>query len=158
MRVELVMAAKRHGMPTVAVVVATRLSVCLERQSPRPDNRRVPEDVVRAQHQAMVHSHQRLAAEGFSTTVFVDTLYRLEPFLERLSQAREAELGRDGSTGFGGPRRRTSSPTRPTSPGLTGGGSPAPTANRPGSRAATSGPGSPASPCRTRSATPVPRG
>ncbi|MFJ9931360.1 AAA family ATPase [Streptomyces misionensis] len=95
-REELVAAAKRHGMPTVAVIVATPLSVCLERQGPRPDNRRVPGDVVRAQHQAMVHSHQRLAAEGFNTIVFADTLHRLEPFLKRLSQAREAELGRDG--------------------------------------------------------------
>lgn len=100
-RVELVMAAKRHGMPTVAVVVATPLPLCLERQSPRPDNRRVPEDVVRSQHQAMVHSHQRLAAEGFNTIVFADALYRLEPFLGRLSQVREADLGRDGSDGLG---------------------------------------------------------
>ncbi|MFD5473348.1 AAA family ATPase [Streptomyces sp. NPDC127105] len=100
-RVELVMAAKRHRMPTVAVVVATSLPVCLERQSPRPDNRRVPEDVVRSQHQAMVHSHQRLAAEGFNTIVFADALYRLEPFLKRLSQVREADLGRDGSDGLG---------------------------------------------------------
>ncbi|WP_225828923.1 ATP-binding protein [Streptomyces naphthomycinicus] len=100
-RVELVMAAKRHGMPTVAVVVATPLDVCLERQGPRPDNRRVPEDTVRAQHQARVHSHQQLAAEGFNTVVFADALYRLEPFLKRLSQVREAELGRDGSAGLG---------------------------------------------------------
>ncbi|MET9986166.1 ATP-binding protein [Streptomyces rochei] len=100
-RVELVTAAKRHGMPTVAVIVATPLPVCLERQGPRPANRRVPEDVVRAQHQAMVASHQRLAAEGFNTVVFADALYRLEPFLQRLSQVREADLGRDGSEGLG---------------------------------------------------------
>ena len=100
-RVELVMAAKRHGMPTVAVVVATPLEVCLQRQSPRPDSRRVPEDVVRSQHQAMVRSHQRLTAEGFNTVVFADTLHRLEPFLGRLSQVREADLGRDGSDGLG---------------------------------------------------------
>ncbi|MGW1776248.1 AAA family ATPase [Streptomyces sp. NPDC002104] len=100
-RVELVMAAKRHGMPTVAVVVATPLPVCLERQGPRPDSRRVPEDVVRSQHQAMVHSHQRLAAEGFNTIVFADALHRLEPFLGRLSKVREADLGRDGSDGLG---------------------------------------------------------
>ncbi|MGV9419976.1 AAA family ATPase [Streptomyces sp. NPDC003674] len=100
-RVELVMAAKQHGMPTTAVIVATPLPVCLERQGPRPDNRRVPEDVVRSQHQAMVHSHQRLAAEGFNTIVFADALYRLEPFLARLSQTREADLGRDGSDGLG---------------------------------------------------------
>ncbi|MFE0580238.1 AAA family ATPase [Streptomyces sp. NPDC058874] len=100
-RAELVTAAKRHGMPTVAVVVATPLDLCLQRQGPRPANRRVPEDVVRAQHQAMVHSHQRLAAEGFNTVVFADALYRLEPFLERLSQVREADLGRDGGEGLG---------------------------------------------------------
>ncbi|MET8944572.1 ATP-binding protein [Streptomyces sp. NPDC004542] len=100
-RVELVMAAKRHGMPTVAVVVTTPLDVCLERQEPRPDNRRVPEDTVRTQHQARVHAHQSLAAEGFNTIVFADALYRLEPFLKRLSQAREADLGRDGSDGLG---------------------------------------------------------
>ncbi|MFF5131041.1 AAA family ATPase [Streptomyces syringium] len=100
-RVELVMAAKRHGMPTVAVVVATPLEVCLERQSPRSDSRRVPEDVVRSQYQAMVHSHQRLTAEGFNTVVFADTLHLLEPFLGRLSQVREADLGRDGSDGLG---------------------------------------------------------
>ncbi|MDQ1051928.1 ATP-binding protein [Streptomyces sp. V4I2] len=100
-RVELVMAAKRHGMPTVAVVVATPLSVCLKRQGPRPANRRVREDVVRSQHQAMTYSHQRLAAEGFNTIVFADNLHRLEPFLKRLSQAREADLGRDGGEGLG---------------------------------------------------------
>ncbi|MFH7340659.1 AAA family ATPase [Streptomyces sp. KHY 26] len=101
-RVELVMAAKRHGMPTVAVIVATPLPVCLERQGPRPANRRVPADTVRSQHQAMVASHQRLAAEGFNTVIFADALYRLEPFLKRLSQVREADLGRDGNEGLGG--------------------------------------------------------
>ncbi|MBP5880713.1 ATP-binding protein [Streptomyces scabiei] len=100
-RVELVMAAKRHGMPTAAVIVATPLDVCLERQGPRPDNRRVPDDVVRAQHQAMTHSHQQLAAEGFNTIVFASNLHRLEPFLKRLSTRREADLGRDGSEGLG---------------------------------------------------------
>ncbi|MFE3789810.1 AAA family ATPase [Streptomyces goshikiensis] len=100
-RVELVTAAKRQGMPTVAVIVATPLDVCLERQGPRRANRRVPEDVVRAQYQAMVHSHQRLAAEGFNRVVFADALDRLAPFLRRLSQVREADLGRDGSEGLG---------------------------------------------------------
>ncbi|MDX2998800.1 ATP-binding protein [Streptomyces scabiei] len=100
-RVELVMAAKRHGMPTVAVIVPTPLSVCLERQHPRPANRRVPEDVVRAQHKAMTYSHQQLAAEGFNTIVFADNLYRLEPLLKRLSERREADLGRDGGNGLG---------------------------------------------------------
>jgi hypothetical protein len=49
----------------------------------------------------MTSSHQRLAAAGFNTIVFADNLHRLEPFLKRLSQAREADLGRDGSTGLG---------------------------------------------------------
>ncbi|MET8168875.1 ATP-binding protein [Streptomyces sp. NPDC005329] len=100
-RVELVMAAKRHGMPTVAVIVPTPLSVCLERQHSRPANRRVPEDVVRAQHKAMTYSHQQLSAEGFNTIVFADNLYRLEPLLKRLSERREADLGRDGGNGLG---------------------------------------------------------
>ncbi|MER8226038.1 ATP-binding protein [Streptomyces sp. NPDC094143] len=100
-RSELVMAAKRHSMPTVAVIVATPLPVCLERQRPRPDNRRVPDDVVRAQHQAMVHSHQRLAGEGFNTVVFADSTYRLLPFLQRLSEIRQARLGMDGGAGLG---------------------------------------------------------
>ncbi|MES9544377.1 AAA family ATPase, partial [Actinomadura sp. NPDC000600] len=100
-RVELVTAAKRHGMPTVAVIVPTPLSVCLERQHPRPANRRVPQDVVRAQHKAMTYSHQQLAAEGFNTIVFADNLYRLEPLLKRLSERREADLGRDGGKGLG---------------------------------------------------------
>ncbi|MFJ5779892.1 AAA family ATPase [Streptomyces sp. NPDC093094] len=99
-RVGLVMAAKRHGMPTAAVLVSTPLSVCLQRQGLRPANRRVPEDVVRAQHQAMTYSHQHLAAEGFTTVVFADTLNRLEPFLKRLSARHEADLGHDGSPGL----------------------------------------------------------
>lgn len=100
-RQPLVAAAKRHNMPAIAVIVATPADVCVARQGPRPANRTVPEDTVRAQHQAMVHSHQSLRAEGFNEVLFADSLYRLEPFLKRLSQAREAELGRDGSTGLG---------------------------------------------------------
>ncbi|MCP8706275.1 ATP-binding protein [Streptomyces sp. AC04842] len=100
-RQPLVAAAKRHNMPAIAVIVATPADVCVARQGLRPANRTVPEDTVRAQHKAMVHSHQSLRAEGFNEVLFADALYRLEPFLKRLSQAREAELGRDGSTGLG---------------------------------------------------------
>ncbi|MDQ0828202.1 hypothetical protein QF032_000046 [Streptomyces achromogenes] len=75
--------------------------MCLERQHPRPAYRRVPDDVVRAQHKAMTYSHQQLAAEGFNTIVFADNLYRLEPLLKRLSERREADLGRDGGNGLG---------------------------------------------------------
>ncbi|MGW2708119.1 AAA family ATPase [Streptomyces sp. NPDC001356] len=100
-RQPLVAAAKRHHMPAIAVIMATPADVCVARQGPRPASRTVPEATVRAQHQAMVHSHQSLQAEGFNEVLFADSLYRLEPFLKRLSQAREADLGRDGSTGLG---------------------------------------------------------
>ncbi|TJZ93656.1 ATP-binding protein [Actinacidiphila oryziradicis] len=42
----MVAAAKRHGMPTVALIVATPASVCVERQRPRPANQIVPDDTV----------------------------------------------------------------------------------------------------------------
>ena len=42
------MAVKRHGTPTVAVLVSTLPSVCLERQGPPPADRRVPEDAATA--------------------------------------------------------------------------------------------------------------
>ncbi|MEU9061701.1 AAA family ATPase [Streptomyces sp. NPDC048430] len=97
----LVAAAKRHDMLPIAVVVATPGSVCIERQGSRPANRTVPEDVVVKQHQAMVASHRTLKAEGFPEILFSDSLCRLLPYLERLSGARQADLGLDGSTGLG---------------------------------------------------------
>ncbi|MER6129755.1 ATP-binding protein [Streptomyces sp. NPDC001795] len=100
-RVPLVAAAKRHGMPAIAVVLATPEDVCLARQVPRPDNRTVPDDTVRAQHKARVHSHQSLRGEGFNEVLFAENLYRLEPFLRRLSETRDADLGLDGSDGLG---------------------------------------------------------
>ncbi|MDQ1013384.1 putative kinase [Streptomyces sp. V4I23] len=100
-REPLVAAAKRHDMLPIAVMVATPGSVCIERQGPRPANRTVPEDVVVKQHQAMVASHRTLKAEGFPEVVFSDSIYRLLPFLERLSETRQADLGLDGSDGLG---------------------------------------------------------
>lgn len=100
-RVELVMTAKKHGVPTVAVVVSTPLSLCLQRQQPRPTNRRVPDDVVRRQHEAMTFSHQSLAREGFNQVLFAHDLNRLAPYLRRLSAARQADLGLDGGDGLG---------------------------------------------------------
>ena len=61
----------------------------------------MPEDVVVKQHQAMVDSHRTLKAEGFPEVVFSDSLYRLLPYLERLSGTRQADLGLDGSDGLG---------------------------------------------------------
>jgi predicted kinase len=97
----LVAAAKRHNMPVIAVMVATPAPVCVERQRPRPANRTVPADTVLTQHKAMVHSHPQLLSEGFNEVVFADSLYRLLPYLERLSQARTADLGMDGGDGLG---------------------------------------------------------
>ncbi|MFC8201467.1 AAA family ATPase [Streptomyces sp. NPDC057298] len=100
-RAPLVAAAKRHGMPAVAVVVATPASVCVERQGPRSANRTVPDDTVHQQHKAMVHSHPALRAEGFNAVVFADSLLRLLPFLERLSGVRAADLGQGDGDGLG---------------------------------------------------------
>ncbi|MFE6530967.1 hypothetical protein ACFVMA_18705 [Streptomyces rochei] len=49
----------------------------------------------------MVASHRTLKAEGFSETVFSDSLYRLLPFLECLSETRQADLGLNGGDGLG---------------------------------------------------------
>ncbi|MFJ7209512.1 AAA family ATPase [Streptomyces sp. NPDC098789] len=100
-RAPLVAAAKRHNMPAIAVMVSTPASVCVERQGPRPANRTVPDNTVRAQHQAMVRSHPKLLAEGFNEVVFSDSLCQLLPFLQRLGDARNTDLGLDGSAGLG---------------------------------------------------------
>ncbi|MGJ5899343.1 AAA family ATPase [Streptomyces niveiscabiei] len=100
-RAPLVDAAKRHGMPAVAVLVATPLDVCVERQQSRPANRAVPEHVVTDQHRAMAASHPKLHAEGFNEVVFSDSLHRLEPFLEKISSIRIRELGTGGDDGLG---------------------------------------------------------
>ncbi|MER7826933.1 ATP-binding protein [Streptomyces sp. NPDC096097] len=100
-RAPLVAAAKRHNMPAVAVMVSTPASVCVERQGPRPSNRTVPDDTVRAQHTAMVRSHPKLLAEGFNEVHFSDSLCQLQPYLQRLGDARQADLGLDGGDGLG---------------------------------------------------------
>lgn len=61
----------------------------------------MPENVVVIQRQAMVDSHRTLKAEGFPEVVFSDSVYRLRPFLERLSGTRQADFGLDGSDGLG---------------------------------------------------------
>ncbi|GGU66553.1 ATP-binding protein [Streptomyces daghestanicus] len=100
-REPLLAAARRHSMLPVAVMVATPGSVCIERQGPRPDNRTVPADVVLRQLKEMVDSHRTLRAEGFGEIVFSDSLGRLLPFLQRLSEARQTDLGLDGGAGLG---------------------------------------------------------
>ncbi|GGX58414.1 ATP-binding protein [Streptomyces chartreusis] len=100
-RALLIDAAKTHNMPAIAVLVSTPLSVCLERQQTRTANRSVPESVVTAQHQAMVHSHPNLLSEGFNDVIFSTSLYRLEPLLRQISSIRILELGTGGDDGLG---------------------------------------------------------
>ncbi len=71
-RAPLIAAAKRHGMRTIAVLVSTPASVCVERQGTRRANRSVPEDTVHQQHKAMVRSHPALLSEGFNEVLFAD--------------------------------------------------------------------------------------
>ncbi|AVH61835.1 MULTISPECIES: ATP-binding protein [Streptomyces] len=100
-RALLVDAAKQHNMPVIAVLVSTPLPVCIERQQPRPANRAVPDSVVTDQHRAMVAAHPNLRSEGFNEVFFSDTLYRLEPLLEQISNIRIRELGQGGDDGLG---------------------------------------------------------
>ncbi|MCF3132468.1 ATP-binding protein [Streptomyces olivochromogenes] len=100
-RALLVDVAQKHNMPVIAVLVSTPLPVCIKRQQTRPANRRVPEDTITAQHRAMVHSYSNLRSEGFNDVVFSDSLYRLEPFLEQISNLRIRELGQGGDDGLG---------------------------------------------------------
>ncbi|WP_331719857.1 AAA family ATPase [Streptomyces sp. NBC_00466] len=100
-REPLLAAAKRHNMLPIALMVATPGTVCVERQSARPANRRVPDDTVIKQRKDMVDSHRTLKAEGFPEVVYSDNVYRLLPFLERLSETRQCDLGLDDSDGLG---------------------------------------------------------
>ncbi|MGC4986644.1 AAA family ATPase [Streptomyces sp. DT193] len=100
-RADLIATARRHGVPTVALLVPTPASVCVARQEGRPANRRVPEPVVLAQHAAMVDVWPGLPGEGFDHVVIVENLYRLEALLQPLSDARRADLGWDGGEGLG---------------------------------------------------------
>lgn len=98
--------ARRYGVPTVALIVPTPLSVCLKRNAARPADRRVPEDIVRAQHQAMVAtaSPDRLRREGFDYVEFassIQRLGRLGALLQRVSDTRHQELGLGGGEGLG---------------------------------------------------------
>ncbi|MGI5485117.1 AAA family ATPase [Streptomyces lavendofoliae] len=100
-RAGLVQAARRHGVPAVAVLMGTPVSLCVIRQAARTPDRSVPADTVRAQHTAAVTAFPGLRGEGFDHVVFADTLHRLEPLLQRASDARRADLGWDGHPGLG---------------------------------------------------------
>ncbi|MFD9047799.1 AAA family ATPase [Streptomyces zaomyceticus] len=100
-RAGLVQTARRYSIPTVAMLMAAPLPVCLERNAARPADRRVPENIVRAQHRAAVDSHPHLHDEGFDHVVFAPSIDRLSPLLARGAANRRAELGWDGGQGLG---------------------------------------------------------
>ncbi|MGW6016262.1 AAA family ATPase, partial [Streptomyces sp. NPDC055210] len=100
-RAPLLAAAKRHGMPAIAILVATPISVCVDRQNARPASRKVPQTEVLRQHTEMVRSHPGLTGEGFTQVDFADRIRRLEPYLKHLSEVRNADLALDGSDGLG---------------------------------------------------------
>ncbi|OIJ95427.1 ATP-binding protein [Streptomyces colonosanans] len=106
-RATILATARRYGVPTAAVIVPTPLPVCLERNAARTGDRHVPEDTVRAQHQAMVAtaSPARLRQEGFDYAEFapgLQRLGRLGVLLHRVSDTRRRELGLDGGDGLDG--------------------------------------------------------
>ncbi|MFI1202742.1 hypothetical protein ACH4VR_25420 [Streptomyces sp. NPDC020883] len=49
----------------------------------------------------MVHSQSTLLGEGFNEVIFAESLYRLDPFLQTLSEAHEAGLGHNEGEGLG---------------------------------------------------------
>ncbi|MGR3939554.1 AAA family ATPase [Streptomyces sp. BRA346] len=105
-RATLLATARRYGVPTVALIVPTPLEVCLARNARRTGDRRVPKDIVRAQHQAMVASASpaRLRQEGFDYAEFtpgIQRLGRLGALLQRISDTRRRELGLDGDDDLG---------------------------------------------------------
>ncbi|MEU0218555.1 ATP-binding protein [Streptomyces sp. NPDC006265] len=100
-RANLIATARRHGMPTVALVIPTPVSTCVERQKDRPANRSVPEPVVRAQHAAIVDAFPGLPGEGFDHVVVAENIHRLQALLQRVSDARRADLGWDAGEGLG---------------------------------------------------------
>jgi predicted kinase len=100
-RAGLVQMARNYSVPTVAFLVATPASVCVERQAGRSPGRAVPEGVVRRQHAEAVAAFPGLRGEGFDHVVFADNIHRLEPLLQRASDTRRRELGWDGGEGLG---------------------------------------------------------
>ncbi|MFE9913460.1 AAA family ATPase [Streptomyces clavifer] len=99
LRARILEAAGRYGMPTVALIVTTPLSVCLERNATRPHDRHVPEHILRAQHAAVAAAPSRLEGEGFGQVMLASDIDRLGPLLQRLSDNRHAEALRHDRAG-----------------------------------------------------------
>lgn len=97
----LIDAARAHGVPVVALLVATPADVCVWRQAVRDPDRAVPEDVVHRQHADAVTAFPQLRGEGFDHVVLADNIHRLEQLLKRASDARRRDMGWDGGDGLG---------------------------------------------------------
>ncbi|MEV6424991.1 AAA family ATPase [Streptomyces sp. NPDC051662] len=75
--------AHAHQLPAAAVVLTTPLPQCLDRNSRRPDNRRVPDEEVRRQHQQISLARPGLHSEGFDHVVTDTRLMRMRLLLQR---------------------------------------------------------------------------
>ncbi|MFF4384616.1 AAA family ATPase [Kitasatospora sp. NPDC001547] len=85
-RRDLIAAGRSHGMPVVALVVDADLETALARNTAR--ERRVPADIITAQHEELTQSLPGLLAEGFAAVHHARNLPILDVVLER-SAARE---------------------------------------------------------------------
>lgn len=85
-RARLVDRARAHGMPAAAITVRKPVAVCQARQQDRPENRRVPLDVVAAQH-AGIPTNAQLTAEGFAAVHDASDLDMLGMLLTRSAAA-----------------------------------------------------------------------
>lgn len=70
-REQLLAAARRHGRPAIAIVLATPRQVCDERNAARSD-RHVPASVVQRQHRSMREATASIHGEGFAAVHVVE--------------------------------------------------------------------------------------
>ncbi|CAM5535111.1 Polynucleotide kinase-phosphatase OS=Streptomyces alboniger OX=132473 GN=CP975_27750 PE=4 SV=1 [Streptomyces alboniger] len=75
-RSKLLTIAERYDVPTVALVMATPLQLCLDRNALRPAHLQLPGDVVREQYARAVDATPCLRAEGFD---HIEALFGGEP-------------------------------------------------------------------------------
>ncbi|WP_186779914.1 AAA family ATPase [Streptomyces salinarius] len=92
----LIEAAHAYELPAVAVVMTAPLEQCLARNSRRPANRRVPDDVVRRQSAQIAAARPGLRGEGFDHVVTDDRLMRLRLLLQRAVDRVHAHHQVDG--------------------------------------------------------------
>ncbi|MDQ2941791.1 MAG: AAA family ATPase [Chloroflexota bacterium] len=82
--------ARRHGRPTIAVVLDLPLPICLERNELRLAHR-IPASAIRRQHRWLVESLPMLAAEGIGRIDLLRSPDEVEGVvLERLRGQRNA--------------------------------------------------------------------